>query len=129
MAVGQGQSKSKRGRGGPRKPHGKCWNCGEKGHFKDRCPKPPKYGDKPKNNLKKGEASLNSKEKQSSASTAAAEDDSELEGVWVAMDTDDKSVVLDGFTSDAEALDSSFYMPLSFSKAPLDNGDWFSEGE
>ena len=23
-----------------RKPHGVCWNCGEKGHFKDKCPKP-----------------------------------------------------------------------------------------
>ena len=24
------------------KPHGVCWNCGEKGHFKDKCPKPLK---------------------------------------------------------------------------------------
>jgi len=24
-----------------RKPRGVCWNCGDKGHFKDKCPKPP----------------------------------------------------------------------------------------
>jgi len=24
-----------------RKSRGVCWNCGEKGHFKDKCPKPP----------------------------------------------------------------------------------------
>jgi hypothetical protein len=25
-----------------RKPHGVCWNCRDKGHFKDKCPKPAK---------------------------------------------------------------------------------------
>jgi hypothetical protein len=32
-----------------RKPQGVCWNCGEKGHFKDKCPKPvDKKDDSPK---------------------------------------------------------------------------------
>ena len=33
-----------------RKPKGVCWNCGEKGHFKDKCPKPAtdKKNDSPK---------------------------------------------------------------------------------
>ena len=32
------------------KPRGVCWNCGEKGHFKDKCPKPAadKKNDSPK---------------------------------------------------------------------------------
>ena len=28
-----------------RKLRGVCWNCGEKGHFKDKCPKPAKSND------------------------------------------------------------------------------------
>ena len=28
------------GKGKPKYPHGVCWNCGEKGHYKDKCPKP-----------------------------------------------------------------------------------------
>jgi len=41
LSVTQGQSS--RGKGGPRRfPCGVCWNCGEKGHFKDKCPKPAK---------------------------------------------------------------------------------------
>src|SRR5271169_1863836 len=46
MAVNPSSSKSKGGKGA-RKPRGECWNCGDKDHFKDKCPKPPK-GDKGK---------------------------------------------------------------------------------
>ena len=28
------------GKGKPKYPRGVCWNCGEKGHYKDKCPKP-----------------------------------------------------------------------------------------
>jgi hypothetical protein len=37
-----------------RKPRGVCWNCGEKGHFKDKCPKPVKSNDKKKRLTKEG---------------------------------------------------------------------------
>ena len=37
---GQGQKK-KRG-SGPRKFSGECWNCGEVGHIRDKCPHPEK---------------------------------------------------------------------------------------
>ena len=36
MAVAPGKGK------GGWKPRGSCWNCGEKGHYKDKCPKPQK---------------------------------------------------------------------------------------
>jgi len=53
-----------------RKPHGVCWNCGEKRHFKDKCPKPPTD--------KKNDSS---KSKGSTANTAI-ESDSEDEGAF-----------------------------------------------
>jgi gag-polypeptide of LTR copia-type/Zinc knuckle len=51
------------------KPCGVCWNCGEKGHFKDKCPKPVK--DMKNDSPKKGR----------SANTAV-EDDSEDEATF-----------------------------------------------
>ena len=76
MAANTSSSKWK-GKGGAKKPKGKCWNCGEKGHFKDKCPKPPKA-----NMAKKEECS---KEKASGSANAAAARDSESEGAWAAM--------------------------------------------
>ena len=54
------------GKGKKPKRDSSCWNCGEKGHYKDKCPKPPK------------EMSSDSKQKGGSAN-AAVESDSELE--------------------------------------------------
>ena len=49
LSVTQGQSSKKKG-GSCKLPHGVCWNCGEKGHFKNECPKPMKKDeDSPKN--------------------------------------------------------------------------------
>jgi hypothetical protein len=36
MAVGS----SSKGKGKPKHPRGVCWNCGKKGHYKDKCPEP-----------------------------------------------------------------------------------------
>jgi len=49
LSVTQGQSS--RGKGGPHRfLCGVCWNCGEKGHFKDKCLKPAKKdSNSPKN--------------------------------------------------------------------------------
>src|ERR1700679_3177804 len=38
MAVGS----SSKGKGKKLLPRGVCWNCGEKGHYKDKCTKPAK---------------------------------------------------------------------------------------
>jgi len=53
-----------------RKPRGVCWNCGEKGHFKDKCPKP--ITDK-KNNSSKSKGST---------ANATIRSDSEDEGAF-----------------------------------------------
>ena len=48
MAASSGSGK---GKGKLRYPHGVCWNCSEKGHCKDKCPKPtvdPKPAKEPK---------------------------------------------------------------------------------
>ena len=34
-----------KGKDNLRKQKGVCWNCGEKGHYKDKCPKPAKKKD------------------------------------------------------------------------------------
>ena len=87
-----------------RKPRGVCWNCEDKGHFKDKCPKPAtdKKNDSPKS--KDGTAN------------AAMRSDSEDEGVFFmepAFDSDSDS---DGNRSDDGGYDSN-------------NDGWFSERE
>ena len=106
MAVNPSSSNSKGGKGGAKKPRGECWNCGEKGHYKNKCPKPPK------NNKEKEDSPK--KEKASGSANAAAErnSDSESEGAWAAMELDDEMEI------DSEAG--------SFSS---DDDEWFSETE
>ena len=101
MAVNPSSSKGKGGKGGARKPRGVCWNCGETGHYKDKCPK--LKVDKAKDDSAK-------KEKASGSANAAAECKSDLEsdGAWVAMDSDDETVPTDDNTSSGD-------------------DDWFSE--
>jgi Zinc knuckle len=120
MAVNPGSSKGKGGKGGTRKPRGKCWNCGEKGHFKDKCPKPSKSKDDTKGKDKK-------KEKASGSANAAVEhnSDSESEGAWVAVGSDDEMALSDdGSMPNLEAVsDSSSECSNNLSS----NEGWFSE--
>src|SRR5262249_11230984 len=61
LSVGTSKGKPKRGF----KPKGVCWNCGEKGHFKNKCPKPLK-NDK-KGNFKKNAEAANAADSDSEA--------------------------------------------------------------
>ena len=61
---------------------GLCWNCGKKGHFKDKCPKPAKST----KDLKKEDISA----KKTNSTNAAIESDSESEVAFV-MSWDSKS--------------------------------------
>jgi hypothetical protein len=89
------------------KPRGVCWNCGEKGHFKDKCPKPAK--DTKHHSPKKG-----------GSANAAVEDDSEDEAAFfVEGDEDDLPELQTVSDSDSEGSDSE---PDGDSE-----GDWFSE--
>ena len=51
MSVTAGSSKKKDGKS-HRKPCGVCWNCGEEGHYKNKCPKPTKTTEKEKGDSK-----------------------------------------------------------------------------
>ena len=94
MAVGS----SSKGKG--KFPRGVCWNCGEKGHYKDKCPKPAKVTKDPKKEA----------EPKKSDSANVVESDSESEAAFM-MSSDSESV-----KSEADDLD-------------FEEGDWFSEVE
>src|SRR5271169_5112119 len=110
MSVTPGSSKGK-GKKGEKKPHGVCWGCGAKDHYKDseKCPKNEKKGKgdsaKGKGDSAKGKGSAN----------AAAESDSESDEAF-AMEADLESVS-SGLESDVEEV------------GDLDENDWFSEME
>ena len=93
-----------------RKPRGVCWNCGEKGHFKDKCPKPVKSNDKKDDSPKKG-----------GSANAAIESDSEDEAAFFAelWDSDSDMPELQS-VSDS---DSDSDLELEGDRS----GDWFSE--
>ena len=143
MAVNPGSSKETGGRGGRgrggksphfhRKPKGECYNCGEKGHYRNKCPKLAK-------------PSKDTPTTSGSANTAAAADwDSEGEGAWVAIDTDGESVASGGEMPDLESVEASetssedgsvpglATMSMTSGGAPEHDGvsendsDWFSE--
>ena len=80
-------------------PHGVCWNCGKKGHYKDKCPKPAKVT----KNLKK-ESEL----KKSDSMNA------------VGLDSKSEAAFLMSYDSDSVELDVE---KLDFER------DWFSEVE
>jgi Zinc knuckle len=66
------------GRKFDRKPKGTCWNCGDKGHYKNKCPKPARVvGDK------------NDSRNQSGSAHAAVESDSEEGAFFAEFDSDD----------------------------------------
>ena len=95
-----------------RKPRGVCWNCGEKGHFKDKCDKPLK---------EKGSSS-----KKGGAANAAVESDSDSEAegaffVEMDSDSDDDSSLpdLQSVSNSSEGSDAGDYSD--------GDDDWFSE--
>jgi hypothetical protein len=109
MAVG-----STKGKGKPKYPKGSCWNCGDIGHFKNKCPKPSTSAGKPAKDPKKDVVPA----KPEVAS--AVESDSEGEGIFMLMydpdsDESDQLSDLDWF-DEVASLDS-------------EEKDWFSESE
>ena len=97
LSVTQGQSLI--GKGGPcRFPRGVCWNWGEKGHFKDKCPKPAmKDSNSPKNG---------------GTANAAIASNSEGEGA---------------FFMEPESDEDSDFDDESIGEHRSDSKDWFSE--
>ena len=98
-----------------RKPRGVCWNCGEKGHYKDKCPKPTvdKKNDSPK--------------PKAGTANAAIESDSEGEGAFFmepeSSDNDDDIPELEATSDSDEASVMGGY------DSDQDESDWFSEVE
>jgi hypothetical protein len=93
-----------------RKPRGVCWNCGEKGHFKDKCPKPMK------------DTKHNSSKKSGSTNTAVEEDSEDEAAFFVEGDEgfdDDLPELRTVSDSDSEGSDPE---PEGDSES-----DWFSE--
>ena len=81
-----------------------CWNCGEKGHFKDKCPKPvDKKDDSPK---------------KSNVANAAIKSDSEGDGAFF----------MEPESSDDEDYDFPENAPVPGGYDNNDDG-WFSEVE
>jgi hypothetical protein len=78
-----------------RKPHGVCWNCGEKGYYKDKCPKPVKSNDKKDDSPKKG-GSVNTAIESDSKNKAAFfaelwDSDSDMPELQSVFDSDTNS--------------------------------------
>ena len=95
MAVNPGSLKSKGGKGGAKKSWGKCWNCGDTGYYRNKCPKPPKY-----NKAKKGDSSKSEKPSDSANAAADNHSNSESKGAWAAMELDDEPLLLDTVDND-----------------------------
>jgi len=112
LAVTPGSSKGKNGKGGGGgKKNVTCWNCGEKGHFKNKCPKPAKSKD------------LKEDEPAKSSAANAAESDSKGEGAWAIWDSDNDS-------SDSALFpdsDSDVVASITAVNVPGEDMDWFSE--
>lgn len=105
-------SSSKKGKGKPKYPRGVCWNCGEPGHYKDKCPKPAtaKSSKDPKKDVVPSKTD----------SANAVESDSESEAAF-SMTYDMDSVESDVF-GDADWFDEVAMMDA-------EELDWFSEEE
>jgi len=97
-------------------PRGTCWNCGDKGHFKDKCPKfqKPKDGKDSKDSLKGG----------STNAAVSVNSDSEGEGAFAAVAVDEYDS--DDNVPDLEAVSDSDSDDEPRSGGIFDN-DWFSE--
>jgi hypothetical protein len=69
-ALAAGESWKGKGRKGKGKKDVDCWNCGEKGHFSNKCPKPK----------------VDKKSKASTSTANAAANVSDEEGAWAAVE-------------------------------------------
>ena len=132
LAVTPSSSKGKGGKGGGKgggKKNITCWNCGEKGHFKNKCPKPAKSKNgKEDSPDKKGTTS-------SAANTAESDSNSEAEGAWAIwdsdsdVDSDDDSLNLVPKVAPAKAfnVESDWFSKVSEGGCEADDEDWFTE--
>ena len=132
MAVNPGSLKRTGGRGGrgraggrllqfSTKPKGKCWNCGEVGHFRDRCPKPAKSSEK-------AEDEEEGAENAGEVNTMEIDWDSDSEGAWAAEEIDGDIVPSSGASPSLGLLDLSIAGALSdVAEPPLVNFDCFAE--
>ena len=87
-----------------RKPRGVCWNCGEKGHFKDKCLKP--VADKKNNSSKKR-----------GVANVVIESDSEGEGAFFmkSKSDSDEDPSERGYDSDGNEMD--WFLEVESNKA------------
>jgi gag-polypeptide of LTR copia-type/Pol polyprotein, beta-barrel domain len=92
-----------------RRPRGICWNCGDNGHYKDKCPKPAKL-------------SANKSGSQNSNGTVnvAVESGSKTECAFMADELWDSD-------SELPPLLSTIDLDLDIESTGDGKGDWFSE--
>jgi len=122
MAVSPSSSKWKGGKGG-KKQCGECWNCSSKEHFKDKCPEPTKSSHRPKEAAKP-----NTKAASGSTNVVVQDVDSESDGVWVAIETNGKSVTSYGSMPDLQAVTDLSASDISYVESFVeDDSYWFSE--
>jgi len=108
-------SLSKGGKAGGRNhkfPRGTCWGCGDKGHFRDKCPK----------KLKDGKESKDSPKGSSANATVGVNSDSEGEGAFAAVAVEDYES--DDSMPDLEAVSDSDSDDEPDGGVVTDN-DWF----
>jgi Pol polyprotein, beta-barrel domain len=87
------------------KPKGTCWNCGDKGHYRNKCPKPAHAHSNKKTDSPKSGGSAN----------AAVKSDNEVEvGFFAELDDEDKMpALLSNYKTDTDEEENGT--------------DWFSE--
>jgi hypothetical protein len=90
-------------------PRGTCWGCGDKGHFRDKCPKKSKDGKESKDSPKSGSANA----------AVGINSDSEGEGAFAAVAVDDSMPDLE-VVSDSDSDSES-------KSGILTDNDWFSD--
>jgi len=91
-----------------KKPRGVCWNCDEKGHFRNQCTKPAKDGSK-------------DSKKSSGSANVACDSDSEGGGVFVAIASDSNG----SWCSSDYDEDSEWFSEVEFSGATSNcSGSW-----
>jgi hypothetical protein len=95
-------------------PRGTCWGCGDKGHFRDKCPKKLKDGKESKDSPKSGSANA----------AVGINLDSEGEGAFATVAVDDYES--DDSMPDLEVVSDSDSDSESKSGILTDN-DWFSD--
>ena len=117
LSVVPGKAKGKE-----RKPQGVCWNCGDKGHYKNKCPKPKK-----EDSSKKGSTTA--------AANAVTESDSDEEGVFFMEDDDDEmpelKVLSDSEDDDDDEMPDLETLSDSEDDSESDNEEsiWFTDVE